>query len=178
MRLFLAIDLPDSLKRECASFAKTELKGAKWASPETLHLTLRFIGEFEESQCQAICKSLRTLRCPSFPLSPQGLGCFPSETRPRILWLGLQAPPPLFALQSEIEAIVRGLGLAPEEKAFSPHITLARFRFSRLDQVTAFLEKHRAWKSQGFEVKNFILYSSILRREGAEHRALEIYPLS
>lgn len=177
MRLFTAIDIPDSLRRDLSPLLQESLPGVRWTAPESLHLTLRFIGE---SDCQAFAglrEALQELRFPAFPLRPQGLGVFPSLMRPRIIWLGLQAEAPLFDLQKGIEAALQAAGLEPETKPFVPHLTLGRCKFPAPREVGAFLAKHRDFSAERFEVGEFHLYSSHQSPKGSVYRREDSFPL-
>jgi len=178
MRLFVAIDLPDETREACRSFRREKLDGAKWVAVEQIHLTLRFIGESSEEQALALRSALQGIHARSFPLRVRGLGCFPGPKRPRVLWLGLEVSQPLLNLQASIENMVQSVGFLPEPKSFSPHLSLARFRFSLAGQVQSFLEKYQAWGTSDFTVTSFFLYSSLLLPQGAKHEKLEEFILA
>ena len=140
LRSFIAIELSEELKsqiRELQADLKRqapELRALNWVRPEGIHLTLRFLGDMDEGQIEALTNVLKaaaaTLR--EFRLEARGLGGFPTPARARVLWLGLtgetEAMSALHHLQATIEQEVVGLGFAGEERAFTPHLTLARIR--------------------------------------------------
>ncbi|HKY63329.1 MAG TPA: RNA 2',3'-cyclic phosphodiesterase [bacterium] len=178
MRLFTAIDIPDSLRQRLTPLLEESLPGVKWTPLENLHLTLRFIGETDCQGFAALREALGELRPEAFRLQPQGLGVFPTPMRPRILWLGFRNETRLLDLQKAIEKTLLGLGLPPEPKAFSPHLTLGRCKFPAPREVGAFLAKHRAFQAETFEVREFHLYSSTPSPKSSIYRIEQSYPLT
>jgi 2'-5' RNA ligase len=176
-RLFVAIDLPESVKEAVSGIAGRELPGARWIPREQLHLTLRFIGEADEETFLAIKEALRTCRGTSFPLTMKGVGHFPPGRHPRVFWVGMAESEPLVALQRQVESALIGAGIPPEERRFSPHITLARLKETPAERVLALEERHRQFNAGPFPVTEFYLYSSTLTREGAIHKREASYPL-
>jgi 2'-5' RNA ligase len=146
--------------------------------PEQLHLTLRFIGDADEGLFATIRDGLGGIRAPSFPIALKGVGCFPSPRRPRVVWVGTEAGDPLFHLQREVERIVSEAGVAPDEKRFSPHITLARLREASPSDFGVFQARHAGFRTEPFAVEAFHLYSSTLTPKGAIHRREASYPLT
>ncbi|CAG0971246.1 RNA 2',3'-cyclic phosphodiesterase [Geobacter sp.] len=177
MRLFVAIDLPDDIRQSVADTCRG-LPGVRWLPPDQLHLTLRFIGEADDAVDAAIRSGLAIITSPAFPLSLQGVGCFPSPRRPRVLWVGLNGGEPLMQLQREVETAVVTAGIPPEERPFSPHITLARLKDHREGDVAPFLARNASFQCEPFTVDAFHLYSSILTAKGAIHRREASYPLA
>jgi 2'-5' RNA ligase len=176
-RLFVAIDLPDELRVAASDLCST-LGDARRVPAEQLHLTLRFIGDVDAETCSAIKKSLAGISVPSFVLTVRGIGHFPPGHHPRVLWVGLGKSEPLLTLQREVELALVGAGIAPEERRFSPHITIARLRDTPPAQVLSLEERHRDFGGGSFTVTAFHLYSSILTRSGAIHTREATYPLS
>ncbi len=177
-RLFVAIDLPDEVKRELARFRREEIPGARWVPVEQLHLTLRFIGEVDESTLQAIRQALGAVGAAPFPLAVQRVGHFPPRKTPHVLWVGADAGAPLTGLQGEVEAAVQTAGISAEHRPFSPHITIARLRETPPHIVAEFEKQHQAFACAPFEVPAFYLYESTLTGKGAIHERVQIYPLS
>jgi len=178
MRLFIAVDLPESLRSLLRPLTEGMWRGAKAVPLEQLHLTLRFLGELPEPDLPQWRDCLSALSSDPFSLSLSGVGVFPNPQRARILWVGLQSGPELFALQNQVEAAAQGLGLPPETKPFSPHLTLARLKFPAPREVAAYLQRHANFASPAFEVGEFHLYSSLLSPKGAEHRKEATFKLS
>lgn len=178
-RLFVAIDLPAALRRELAALGHG-VPGAKWVAVEQIHLTLRFIGEVDEQLVEMIKTGLATepgLTAGTFTLRLSGVGVFPGRGLPRVLWVGVAANPPLLRLQGRIELVLTQLGLEPDRRRFSPHITLARLGNAPEAKVKKFLEEQARYESEPFPIGEFLLYSSLLTPKGAIHRIEANYPL-
>jgi RNA 2',3'-cyclic 3'-phosphodiesterase len=175
-RLFVAIDLPEDVKRGVADIGG-KLPGARWVPMSQLHLTLRFIGEVDDVQFQAIKAELSGVTVPTFHLALKGVGHFPPGKHPRVLWVGVEGAGPLLELQQKVELALIGAGVAPEERHFSPHITLARLKETPATAVVALEEQHASFRTSSFPVEEFYLYSSTLTRDGAIHTREATYPL-
>lgn len=169
-RLFIAIDIPDAIKEDLSRFS-AEAPEARWVPPDQNHLTLRFIGDVEPQAAAALKKILSGLSFPPFALELRGVGHFPPGRRPpRVLWVGISENQPLLRLQQAVEAAVQEAGILPEERPFSPHLTLARLKEPHGAAVSAFEQRHRDLSYPPFEVKQVILFSSVLTPKGAIHR--------
>lgn len=177
-RLFVAIDLPEAIKAQLKLIC-TGLDGAKWVSHQQMHLTLRFIGDADETQQTDIQTGLATIHATSFKMSLAGVGQFPPKGKPRVLWVGIEAEAELNPLQQKIEHIIRAVGFAPDDHAFSPHITLARFKMppSR-ENMQRYMEHHQSFRTEALDVKQFILYSSQLTPSGSIYRQEGAFPLA
>ena len=177
MRLFVAIDLPDNVKEQVAGLC-CGLPGARWVNPEQLHLTLRFIGEVDGGMFRDIRETLDEVQSDPFTLQLDGVGFFPPRGKPRVVWVGLRQSVDLSQLRNRIESRLVALGLEPETRKFSPHITLARLKNTPAFKVGRFLETHNLFLSTPFAIDEFFLYSSRLGRNGAIHRIEAGYPLA
>lgn len=174
-RLFVAIDLPEKVKDELACLGG-RLTGGRWVPREQLHLTLRFIGEVDARLQDKIVTALRLVQGEPFDLALRQVGHF---GRPgRVLWVGMDPPPQILVLQREVEAALVRAGIPPEERPFSPHITLARLKGTPYPQLAAYEEEHRRFAASPFPVTEFHLYSSVLTSAGASHRREESYQLT
>jgi len=140
MRLFIAADLPDAVRTALAGEQKriaAALAGAgsslKWVKPEHAHLTLVFIGNVEDARVPAVVEAVsRRIDAPPFDAVFGGGGVFPPRGAPRVLWIGVEdGAAQLIALQQTLASRVTALGLPLEDRAFHPHLTLARWRESR-----------------------------------------------
>ena len=135
LRAFIAIELPVELQkaisRSTGQLQKSAGKsGVRWVLVENIHLTLKFLGEVSPSQVDLLQQMLtiEAHQYSRFQISIRQLGAFPNSRRPRVIWLGVDAPPELASLQRGIELAAAKLGYPPEEHAFSPHLTLGRVR--------------------------------------------------
>jgi 2'-5' RNA ligase len=137
MRTFIAIEIPAEIIKEMAK-VQDELKrsgaDAGWARPEGIHLTLKFLGEMPESRIQEVKSTLfQAAEATSrFRLKIAGAGAFPNLRNPRVVWLGVSGDiDRLLVLQGSVEKSMTAIGFDREERAFSPHLTLARIRYLR-----------------------------------------------
>jgi len=133
VRAFVALELDDATRGRLRSLVgelRERVEGASWVRPEGMHLTLRFLGDASPSALEAMKPRLREAasRCPAAAPAVSGLGLFPERGRARVLWIGIAVPPAVVALQAECEAAAVAAGFAPEPRAFSPHLTLGRWR--------------------------------------------------
>jgi 2'-5' RNA ligase len=175
MRAFIAIDLPESIQaalgRQQAAF-RAACPDARWTRPEGIHLTLKFLGEISDDQVRQVTEALASLAPPEkFSIEVKGFGFFPDPRRPRVFWVGLEAPPALGELARRVEDCMERLGFAREDHPFTPHLTLARFKVPRPQPAfQALLERHKETTLGGFEVSEFFLFESKLSPHGAEYR--------
>jgi len=176
-RLFVAVDLPESVKSSIKAICNG-LPDARWVDVQQLHLTLRFIGEVDSGLFNGIKNSLAEVSETSFSLTLNGVGCFPPKRPPRVLWIGMESNTTLIRLAEKVERIlVEKNGLEPDQRKFSPHITIARFRESTPAKITDYLTRNGSFRTESFPVDEFHLYSSTLTRAGAEHKREISYPL-
>jgi 2'-5' RNA ligase len=179
MRTFIAIDLDQKLKKNLESYIarlRPLAENVRWVSPEGMHLTLKFLGEIPESNESRIAGILASIgkRHRPFGLTLQGTGAFPGGKNPRVLWVGILESPALQALQEEVEEEMEKIGFEREKRAFHPHLTLGRVKFSRpLGDLLRELEARRDHPFGEMEVRKIIFFRSILHPTGAEYRPLE-----
>lgn len=176
-RLFVAIDLPESLKTTLTGICHG-IPGTRWLPPNQLHLTLRFIGDVDNGLFRAIMDGLSGNDLPPAKCHLRSIGCFPAKGRPRVIWAGVsEEATGLFTLQRHLEKEIRRFGITPEERPFTPHITLARLKDPPKEAVFAFLSKNAEFQGGAFTVTAFHLYSSSLTPKGAIHTLERSYQL-
>jgi 2'-5' RNA ligase len=176
IRLFVALAFPDRVAQGLLMM-QSGVPGARWSNREQLHLTLRFIGEVDERAANAIDDALSAISAPRFSLELKGVGEFGGK-HPRALWTGVVANDALIRLQRKIESALQRIGVAAEERKFTPHITLARLRATPAGRVMDFLADHALYSSGAFEVREFVLYSSQTTPTGSIYVAERTYALS
>ena len=167
-RLFVAIDPPLPLCTLLSEMAG-DIRGARPVPLEQLHLTLKFIGDVQEARLPGLKEALKAITHQPFYLTIKGFGRFPHSGNPRIVWAGIVPQPELGRLYFSIEQTLARHDIAREARAFTPHITLARCKTSKPEQIRPFLEKHRSFHSEPFLVEQFNLYRSTLTADGAIH---------
>ena len=181
MRAFIAIDLPEPLHAALAD-AQQSFRGAcrdaRWTRPEGIHLTLKFLGEISDAQTKQVVEALAQIGALApFPVEVKGFGFFPHAHRPRVLWAGVAAQPALAELAANVESRMEKIGFAREDRAFSPHLTLARFQVPRAQPALEAAVAGRATVSLGkFEASEFFLLESKLSPQGAHYRKVMRFP--
>ena len=133
LRLFIAVDVPRDLLAAVDSRLqpmRDRVEGARWAPIENQHVTLRFLGATPDDRLAPLVGSLRSTaaRHAPFALQLARLGTFPERGRARVLWAGFDDPAPLVSLAQDLEPLLVSLGYGSEKRAFSAHLTLARFK--------------------------------------------------
>jgi RNA 2',3'-cyclic 3'-phosphodiesterase len=180
IRAFLAIQ-PDRAVIDSLIGLQSELgdSGAdiRWVSAEAIHLTVQFLGDVREEELPEIERGLsqRLSALEPFDIACRGLGVFPSQRRPRVLWVGLQGDG-LARLADSVETVLSPLGFPPEEREFRPHITLGRLRSARGFEGLARILKTSGERSFGSTtIDHATLYKSQLRPDGAVHTPLATF---
>jgi 2'-5' RNA ligase len=174
MRTFIAIELPEEIKKGLSQ-VQEQLKGsgaaAAWTRPEGIHLTLKFLGEVPEARVPEIMKGLTAAvqGTARFRVEVNGAGAFPSVRNPRVLWVGVAGDlEKLATLHAAVEGAMSKLGFEPEDREFSPHLTLARIKFLRpRDNWQKAIEGIRGVNLGGFEADRVSLMKSELKPSGA-----------
>lgn len=184
MRLFVALELPGEVRDALADLT-ARLKplplGAKWASPEGMHMTLKFIGhaiaDDDAEKFAAARAALATVKSGApVDMIYRGIGFFPNALRPNVFWCGIQASPNLPPLVAELEKALAPLGMPTEARPYVPHLTLARFKSP--EGVTALVRAAEEFAEREFgssRETQFHLFESKLKPGGAEHRKIETY---
>lgn len=181
IRTFIAVTLGESVIEEIAKVYRLlqEAKGdIRWTRVDSLHLTLKFLGDIERKQVEPILGVLKELMGaqPPLHLIAQGLGVFPNSKRPRVLWVGLKGEG-LSELVKAIETALLPLDFPPEDREFTPHLTLGRIRSPRgWDRVFALMKEHENMLFGESTVEEVTLYQSTLRPDGAIYTVLGSIP--
>ncbi len=129
MRIFIALDIDEAIRHRIARFidgVRGFAPDARWVRPESLHITLKFIGETAPENMDQIKEALKAVEAHAIEMNIRGSGFFPGAKSPRVFWLGIEAGPSLAALASTVDDRVASLGIAKQDHPFSPHLTLAR----------------------------------------------------
>jgi 2'-5' RNA ligase len=174
-RLFVAIRPPASV-RQLLRAAMGGISGARWQSDDQLHLTLRFIGEVDRHLAGDIHAALGGVHHDSFELALNGIGCFDRRGFPDAVWAGVTPHEQVKALHKKVDAALLRVGLAPDERAFLPHITIARLNRGA-GPIGPLLEEAGGLTSPAFTVDSFALFESDLTNEAAVYSVVERYPL-
>ncbi len=191
MRIFVALDIDDAIRERISRFMDG-LRGfapdARWARPESLHVTLKFVGEKPVEFVERIKQALSSVQANSTDITFRGYGFFPGPKASRVFWIGIESGPQLASLARAVDDALVTLGIPKEEHAFSPHLTLARARgrsprgqkghapndFQHLQ------EKLAALTIPDFgtmKPREFFLYQSQPQRGGSRYTKIATFPL-
>jgi RNA 2',3'-cyclic 3'-phosphodiesterase len=173
-RLFIAIDPPAVVKDILLSL-QGGVSAARWQTFEQLHITLRFIGEVDRHQADDIYAALGGVHFPAFEAALSDFNVFEKEGKPQSLYVGVNASSALVALHNKMDQALRRVGVAPDARVFTPHITLARLNRSSGPLVDFFAQS--VAPQLAFSVNDFCLFESSLTRERAVYEIIERYPL-
>jgi RNA 2',3'-cyclic 3'-phosphodiesterase len=183
LRLFVALEIPAAVRDNLSALVR-ELRPlapqARWVRVENLHVTLKFIGEAPPEKSETIQKTLSAIPAEGpIVLDFHGMGFFPDERRPRVFWVGITAGPELAGLAAEIESRLEPLGIPRERRAFSPHLTLARFQEpGNTDGIRAVARERNAQSFGVHTARKFCLFQSQLKPDGAQHTRLAAFPFA
>ena len=180
MRLFTAIDIPDDLAEALRSFVNRLRPAVKigWSPLENLHVTTKFIGDWPEQRLDEIKNALVLVRVSgAIHITAKGLGWFPNPHHPRVFWAGIEGGERLRDLARATEHTLAPLGVPAEERAYSPHLTLARIReavpLDRLHQTLQSFPAGCGFDFGSFKATQFFLYLSA----GGKYTQLAGFPL-
>jgi len=187
LRTFIAVDIPPSIQQAIQQnvdhLRKYIGNSVRWVPVQNIHLTLKFLGDVSPANVDVLTQMLRAEAdaCLSFEFSVSGLGSFPNFKRARVLWVGIQAPAELEALQHGIESATTRLGYESDPRPFSPHLTIGRVRdiatASDLQKVRKALEETKVDSLGTARVDSVHLYKSDLRPNGSVYTKLSSAPL-
>ena len=182
MRLFTAIDIPPDVLAKVERLLERLQPTAriKWSPPSNMHITTKFIGEWPEERLGEITGALGALqRCGPIAIAIRNLGFFPNPHSPRVFWAGIEAAPELAQLARDTDRAMAALGIASEQRAFAPHLTLARIKervpMQKLRETIAALE---LLEFGSFTADRFYLYLSQMQRAGSVYTKLSEFPLA
>jgi 2'-5' RNA ligase len=175
-RLFTALDIPEDI-RQTLAMLRGGLPGARWIDPENYHLTLRFIGDVDDGVAREVAWLLGKVQRRAFDVRLDCLTVFGGR-RPRAIIATAAPSRALVELQAEHERLMRRVGLEPEGRKFTPHVTLARLRDTSSRQAADYLSARGHFRTGPFPVNGFVLYSSRASVGGGPYVVEADYPLA
>jgi 2'-5' RNA ligase len=195
MRLFIALDIDDGIRGRIQRFVEGVsgfASEARWVRPESIHVTLKFIGEKPAEAVEEIKRALSAVKAASFEIGFRGYGFFPTAKSARVFWVGIEADSQLANLATAVDQATAALGIPKEEHAYSPHLTLARGGgrsgapgrqkddrptrgFQKVQEKLAALP---APEFGTMTAREFFLYQSQLLRGGARYTKIERFGLA
>ena len=179
IRTFICFELPKDVTiklRDLILYLKTFGRGVRWVRHDGIHITLKFLGDVEETQIDRIAERLRTIAndFAPFSLTITGKGAFPNFRRPRTFWLGLSAPEnTILSIQERIEEALEQEGFERDNRRFTPHLTLGRVKFPdrTISKIAAELERMKVEEIE-FDIREIVLMKSDLQPTGAVYTPL------
>jgi RNA 2',3'-cyclic 3'-phosphodiesterase len=174
-RLFTALELPERVMSQMA-LARGGVVGARWLDPGDYHITLRFVGDIDARAARDIAETLGDIRRPKAAVRFEGLSWFGGD-KPRAIVAKVKADPALIDLQAEQERLLRRIGVEPETRKFTPHVTLARLRGVAQRAVADYLAARGALEAEAFTAERFVLYSARDGKGGGPYVVEAAYPL-
>jgi 2'-5' RNA ligase len=182
MRLFVAVELSEAIRAEASRVAREladalgqgSRRAVSWAAPANMHLTVRFVGEVEPGTARELARRIgEPLAAPAFRLAVGGLGAFPHAGPPRIIWLGVtEGGERLAEVHDEVERLLVGLGLPPDDRPFRAHLTLGRVRTPLGLTARQALASVHAGALGACGVSEVTLFESRLSPRGSTYMAL------
>jgi 2'-5' RNA ligase len=180
MRVFIAVDLPIEIRGELSELQRALrplTNTVRWVAAESIHITLKFVGEVPEKRIEDIDTAVTGLTWKAFTVTVRSIGFFPGTRSPRVFWAGMEAPT-MQGLTEQLDTRMERLGFDKEKRAFRPHITLARAKNTRIDSAlvsAAAQYEDRLFGS--FSVDRMFLFKSTLKPSGAVYEKLREYLL-
>jgi 2'-5' RNA ligase len=177
MRLFVALPVSTEARENLAALIR-ELRSAdshpKWVNPGNLHVTLKFLGEVAPERVAEVGDALALVRMPQQVIAEfRGIGFFPDARRPSVAWVGIEPGGTLSALAAKVNQALAVAGIPGEEKSFVPHLTIARFKETRLSkELRAEIEKRKSREFGTLVAGGFHLIESRRESSGAEYTTL------
>lgn len=182
-RCFVAATLADPARAAVSAYLdqlRATTVGVTWTRPDNLHLTFQFLGNVAAARVPSLTERLRAglAAVAAFEMQVEGIGAFPSVSRPQVLWVGLTSPA-ILPLAGTVQRLCDAEGFPPEQRAFRPHVTLGRVRTrSRRDAPDlGFLARDGERRFDTAPVGEVVLYRSRLGAGGARHSPLAVFPL-
>ncbi len=183
IRAFIAVNITPEIGQMLETILRElqlDLKGVpvRWVPVKNIHITLKFLGDVSESNLDVLKKIIsgEAAAHSSFEISVRGLGAFPSTKRPRVIWVGVQAPAELAALQRAIEHETAKLGYPREDRPFSPHLTIGRVsrnaNTNDLQRIGSVVMEAKPGYVEAAKVEEVYLYRSDLQPSGALYTPL------
>jgi RNA 2',3'-cyclic 3'-phosphodiesterase len=178
-RLFVALRPPPAIRAALLAATGDGAAGVRWQDDEQLHLTLRFIGEVERTQAEDVAAALAGVMAPVPTVRVEGVGAFDQRGRVDTLWARVVPAEPLAALHRKVDQALRRAAVAPDQRRYLPHITLARLARRGADPaaMARWTEAHAALATPDFRLEHLLLYESHLTSAGARYEAVARWPL-
>ena len=174
-RLFVGLEIPRDVGA-IISGLRGGLPGARWIDVENYHITLRFLGDIDDRTADEAAVTLWDIRRAPFPVTINGVKSFGSR-KPHSIYAAVEPNPSLMALQADIERRMQRIGLPPESRRFTPHVTVARCRGTTSSAIANYLGMRGLFRAGPFMAERFVMLSSRASQGGGPYIVEEAYPL-
>jgi 2'-5' RNA ligase len=184
VRLFVALDLPDAVHNKLSDLIaelRNECPDIRWVRPEGIHVTLKFIGHVDEDKAHEIQQALGKIHSDRpVTMEFRGMGFFPNERRPRVIWCGVHGSDNLAKLAADIDEALEVLEINREIRPYTPHLTLARIdpekeRRAQIEKLAAVAKRFAGTSFGSARETEFHLYESVTKPSGAEYKILQSF---
>ena len=174
-RLFTGLEIPPEVAQSL-SLLRGGLPGARWIDQENYHVTMRFIGDVDDDVAHEVASMLERIKRKTFELRLDGVSSFGGK-KPRAVVATVTPSPALMEAQAEQERMMQRIGLEPEGRKYTPHVTLARLREASSRDVADYLAARGYFRTSPFRVSRFVLFSSRASVGGGPYVVEASYPL-
>ncbi|HUL61656.1 MAG TPA: RNA 2',3'-cyclic phosphodiesterase [Methanocella sp.] len=176
IRTFIAVNLSQAIRDRIGEAERDfAIRGVKLVDPRLVHVTLKFLGNVDEGRIDAIADALKAVRVAPFAADVRGIGGFPNERSPRVIWIGAEPGGTFVDLNRQVEDAMAGLGFAREGR-FKPHVTIGRVKFPDPEQkqrLPGLFERYRAFDAGSMPVDRIHVMKSTLSPKGPKYEALK-----
>ena len=179
IRTFIAVEVSPTIRTRLVAVQQdlaAVAQDVKWVEPENLHVTLKFLGQVDEREVHTVCRLAQEAvsGCEPFQMTVAGVGAFPTAQRPRVIWAGVtEGGPELIQIHGGLEQALRAEGYPREDRPYTPHITLGRFRhITPNPQLAAALDEHAAWDGGQTLVRELLVMASQLSSDGPHYAVM------
>lgn len=174
--LFVAVAVPAAIAERLAALGGG-VPGARWIPAGSMHVTLRYLGELDDSLADEVSTALAGTNHTAFSLKASGVGYFARRNDPRLLYAGVHPHHDLMELNRRMERLLHRLRIPSDGRKYHPHITLARLKGASSERIGRFVEANSLFASPPFEVGSFALFESHRSVSGSVYTMLRDYAL-
>lgn len=177
IRLFAGLSIPVLLRQRLTTL-QGGIPGARWQERENFHITLAFIGDVDERTAEAADEALAQVRTEPFELRLEGTGSFSTGSKLTALWIGVSHSEVLHRLKEKTDRALQRAGVPFDNRKYTPHVTLAHLRGAGEGKVAEFMQAHNLFRTEPFQVDEFLLYRSHQTKNGSAYEPVAEYPLA
>lgn len=176
IRCFVGIQFPPSIRDKLKTLS-CGLPGAKWVNPDGFHLTLRFIGEIDNGMAEDVDAALAAIQAKPFSITLKSVGQFGPPEKAHTVWAGVERSDALYHLRDKIESTLVRMGMEPDHRRFTPHVTVGKLRHTPQEWLETYLVNNSGFRTEAITVDRFTLFSSHAGDMGRTYLPEADYPL-